>query len=308
MRVVFWGSPAFAVPALEALHASRHEVVGVVTQPDRARGRGGSVSPTPVGELAAALDVPVLKPEKPRGEAFLEALSALEADAFVVAAYGEILRPEVLDLPSCGAYNIHASLLPAYRGAAPVTQAILDGCSETGITIMRMDAGLDTGPVCLQAYAPIGPDDTAGSMTERLAELGAQTVVEALDRLESGELVETQQSESEATYASKVDADRAHIDWSAPATAIERSVRAFDPWPGAWTSWRGKRLKVFRVAVTAGTGVPGTLVAIDPDPVVATGDGTVTLISVQPPGRRRMSGAAWSRGQRPEVGEMLGDG
>lgn len=308
MRIVFWGSPAFAVPTLEALSASRHEVLGVVTQPDRARGRGGRVSPTPVGLVAAGLGVPVLKPDKPRGDAFLAELGGFEADVFVVAAYGEILGTEVLDLPPLGAYNVHASLLPAYRGAAPVTQAIFDGQTETGITIMRMDAGLDTGPICLQARTPIGPDDTAGSVTERLAALGAQTIVEALDRLERGELVETEQDESGATYAPKVSADRARIDWSAPAAVVERAVRAFDPWPGAWTTWRDERLKVFRVAVAPAEGAPGELVAVDPDPIVAVGDGAVALLSVQPPGGRRISGGAWSHGHRPRVGESLGDG
>lgn len=309
MRVVFWGSPEFAVPTLEALLASRHEVVGAVSQPARPRGRGRTVEPTPVARRAEAAGIPVLTPGKPRGEAFLEALGRFGADVLVVAAYGEILPVEVLEAPPHGALNVHASLLPAYRGAAPVTQALLDGRATTGVTIMRMEAGLDTGPVCLQTEEPIRPDDTAGSLAVRLAEAGARLAVEALDRLEAGTLEERPQEEALASYAGKVDPGKARLDWSLPGEVLERVVRAYDPWPGAWTTARGERLKVHRLAVVDGPAPPappGMLLEVDPDPVVRTGDGAVRMVGVQPAGGRRMSGADWARGRKIGSGERLG--
>ncbi len=309
MQVVFWGSPRFAVPTLKALIDSPHSVAAVVTQPDRRRGRGGSTSPTPVAQVAATADIPLLKPDKPRGESFVARLTDAEPDVFVVAAYGEILRPEVLALPARGAFNVHASLLPAYRGAAPVTRAILDGCDSTGITIMRMEAGLDTGPICLQAEEPIHADDSAGSVTERLATLGATLMIDALGRLESDTLTETPQDDTLASYAIKVAAEEAHLDWSAGVTSLERAVRAYDPWPGAWTTWRGERLKVFRLRPIAGaeSAPSGAVVGVDPEPVVVAGDGLVVLDVVQPAGRERMSGADWARGRMLAAGERLGE-
>lgn len=310
MRVVFWGSPAFAVVTLEAVMASAHQVTGVVTQPPRAAGRGRRAAPTPVARTAAAAGVPVLAPDKPRGEPFLTALRSLRADLFLVAAYGEILPATVLATAPHGALNIHASLLPAYRGAAPVTRAILDGRRTTGITIMRMDAGLDTGPICLQAEEPIHPDDTAGSLTARLAGLGAPLAVEALERLTAGTLPEAPQDDAAASHAPKVDASEARLDWTRPAAELERAARAFDPWPGAWTIWRGERLKVFRLALEAGPeglrADMGKLVAVQPGPLVQVGDGVVRLDVVQPPGGRRMAGSAWARGRSASVGERLG--
>lgn len=314
MRVAFWGSPPFAVATLEAVMASGHEVAGVVTQPARPGGRGrrsgASGVPTAVARAAENAGLPVLAPEKPRGEPFLTDLRALGADVFLVAAYGEILPAAVLAMPPHGALNVHASLLPAYRGAAPVTRAILDGRPRTGITIMRMDAGLDTGPICLQAGMPILPDDTAGSLTERLADLGARLAVEALDRLAAGTLAGTPQDPAAASYAPKVEAAEARLDWSRPASQLERAARAFDPWPGAWTTWRGERLKVFRLDLVAAPGslssVAGTLVAVEPEPLVRTADGVLRLEVVQPAGGRRMRGVAWARGRSPAEGERLG--
>ncbi|MGH7564126.1 MAG: methionyl-tRNA formyltransferase [Gemmatimonadota bacterium] len=310
MRVVFWGSPEFAVPILEGLVDSRHEVAGVVSQPDRPKGRGRAVEPTPVARRAGAAGLTVLTPAKPRGEAFLDELRRLGADIFVVAAYGEILPALVLEMPPHGALNVHASLLPAYRGAAPVTQALLDGLETTGITIMRMEAGLDTGPICLQAEEPIRPDDTAGLLAGRLAVSGARLAVEALDRLESGTLTETPQDNARASHAGKVDPRDARIDWELPSATLERAVRAYDPWPGAWTTWRGERLKVFRLALIrrpAGPSAePGTLLDVDAEPVLQTGDGAVRLVLVQPAGGLRMSGPEWARGREPRRGERLG--
>lgn len=309
MRLVFWGSPAFAVPVLEALLASRHEVVGVVTQPARPKGRGRGLAATPVAERAGASGLPVLTPDKPRGEDFLERLRTFDAQVYVVAAYGEILPPSVLATPPHGALNVHASLLPAYRGAAPVTRALLDGRERTGITIMRMEAGLDTGPICLQSEEPIRPDDTARTLAARLARRGARLAVEALDLLESGSLVEIPQDDRLASLAPKIDAGEARLDWSRPAVELERAVRAFDPWPGAWTTWRGERLKVFRVEGRPdGDGrSPGEVMETEPALVVRTGDGAVGLALVQPAGGRRMGGADWARGRGVRPGQRLGD-
>jgi methionyl-tRNA formyltransferase len=321
MRVVFWGSPEFAVAVLEALLASAHEVVGVVTRPPEPGGRGRRPRPTPVARLAESAGLPTMTPERPRGEAFRAELAALGADVFLVAAYGAILPPDILRLPPHGSLNVHASLLPEYRGAAPVTRAILDGRKESGVTIMRMEEGLDTGAICLQAAEPVLADDTAGTLTRRLADLGGRAAVEALDLLAAGTLAETPQDDGLASYARKVTADEAQIDWSRGAAAIERAARAFDPWPGAWTSFRGERLKVFRVGLADGalaapaggkaetdaeSGEPGEIVAADPAPVVRTGEGLVRLDVVQPPGGRRMSGADWARGRGVEPGEPLG--
>ncbi len=309
MRVVFWGSPDFAVPVLDALLASRHDVVGAASQPARPKGRGRGVAATPVAKRALAAGLPVLTPEKPRGDGFLERLAALGPDVFMVAAYGQILPPAVLDMPPHGALNVHASLLPAYRGAAPVTRALLDGREVTGVTIMRMEVGLDTGPICLQSEEPVRPDDTAGSLAGRLAGRGAPLAVEALDLLESGRLVETPQDDRAASLAPKVGPEEARLDWSRPTVFLERAARAFDPWPGAWTTWRGERLKVFRLESrpAADGGEPGELLETDPAPVVRTGDGAARLVLVQPPGGRRMSGADWARGREARPGQRLGE-
>jgi methionyl-tRNA formyltransferase len=309
VRVVFWGSPAFAVPILEVLLASPHEVVGVVSQPARPKGRGQGVAATPVAERAAVAGLPVLTPGKPRGDDFLERLVAFDGEVFLVAAYGEILPRAVLETPPRGALNVHASLLPAYRGAAPVTRAILDGRRVTGVTIMRMEAGLDTGPICLQSEEPIRPDDTAGSLAERLAGRGAGLAVEALDLLEAGRLIETPQDDRLATSAPKVEPAEARLEWSRTTSLLERAVRAFDPWPGAWTTWREERLKVFRLESRPhdAHGPPGEILATAPALVVRTGDGAVGLVLVQPPGGRRMSGADWVRGREVRPGQRLGE-
>jgi methionyl-tRNA formyltransferase len=314
VRVVFWGSPEFAVTILEHVLESRHDVVGVVTRPPQPGGRGRRVRPTPVAKLAESAGVPVLAPRRPREAAFAVELAGLGADAFLVAAYGAILPPDILSMPPHGSLNVHASLLPDYRGAAPVTRAILDGRGESGITIMRMEEGLDTGAICLQGATPIGPNDTAGSLTKRLASLGGRLAVEALDRLEAGALIETPQDASRATYAEKVSSAEAAIDWSRPAKEVERAARAFDPWPGAWTTFRGERLKVFRMSPwphgveeesRRAAAEPGEVVALDPAPVVEAGDGALRLDVVQPQGARRMSGAEWARGRAVRLGERL---
>ncbi|MDX1660811.1 MAG: methionyl-tRNA formyltransferase, partial [Gemmatimonadota bacterium] len=276
----------------------------------RPAGRGRKERPTPVARAADRAGVPVLSPARPEGPEFLAALAAFAPDVSVVAAYGQILPAEILELPSHGSVNVHASLLPAYRGAAPVTRAILDGLDETGVTIMRMDEGLDTGPVLLQEPEPVEPDDTAESLARRLARRGAALAVEALDRLEAGELEAEPQADEGATYAHKIDTREAEIDWSRSTAEIERAARAYDPWPGAWTTWRGERLKVYRTEVAGGDDGPdleaGTIVTLDPRPVVAAGTGAIALVEVQPAGGRRMDAAAWARGRDVEAGERLG--
>jgi methionyl-tRNA formyltransferase len=261
-----------------------------------------------VAELAAAHGLPVLSPRRPRGAAFERELVALGGEVFVVAAYGAILPPGILALPPRGSLNVHASLLPAYRGAAPVTRAILEGRDETGVTIMRMEPGLDTGPICLQVRTPIEASDSAGSLTGRLAELGGRAAVDALDRLEAGTLTETPQDGAQATWADKVTTAEAEIDWARPARAIERAARAYDPWPGAWTTFRGERLKVFRVSELTGppAGEPGEIRTLGPAPVVRAGDADLALELVHPPGARRMTGAEWARGRGVRAGERLG--
>jgi methionyl-tRNA formyltransferase len=317
VRVVFWGSPEFAVTILDAILESAHEVVAVVTQPPRPKGRGRGIESTAVEARARESGIRVLAPGKPRGQDFLDELRGLAPDVFVVAAYGEILPPEVLALPPSGAINVHASLLPDYRGAAPVTRAILDGRTETGITIMRMDEGLDTGPILLHASIPIATDETAGTLTVRLATLGAQLLVTALDQLARRSLLETEQDPAAASYAPKVTAAGAALDWTRATAELERAARAFDPQPGASTSWRGERLKIYRLepvpedVLSAGPPAsaaepPGTIVAIDPAPVVRCGDGLARLVEVQPPGGRRMTGEAWARGRDVRAGERLG--
>lgn len=320
MRVVFWGSPAFAVATLDALLVSAHDVVLVVTQPAKPAGRGRRVAPTPVETRAREAGIPVLAPRRLRGPALLEALREARADVFVVAAYGAILPPDVLAIPPHGAINVHASLLPAHRGASPVTRAIERGDAETGITIMRMEEGLDTGPVLLREATPILPDDTAGGMTERLADLGARLLVTALDGLASGTITESAQDEARATYAPKVTTDEARLDWTRSVAELERAARAFDPWPGAWTTWQGERLRVFRLspveeteaappagAEALGEAVaPGTIVALDPAPIVRGVDGLARLDLVQPAGGKRMRGDEWARGRGVAAGQRLG--
>lgn len=309
MRVVFWGSPEFAVAVLEAVLASAHEVAGVVTRPPEPGGRGRRPRPTAVARLAEAAGLRTLTPKRLRGEGLRAELAALGADVFLVAAYGAILPTDILSLPPHGSLNVHASLLPEYRGAAPVTRAILDGRSETGVTIMRMEEELDTGAICLQAAEPVLDGDTAETLTLRLALLGGRAAAEALDALEAGTLTETPQDDARASYAAKVTTEEARIDWSRPAAAIERAARAFDPWPGAWTTFRGERLKVFRVGLAdvAGEagGRPGEIVSAAAS-WVRTGHGIVRLDLVQPSGGRRMTGGDWARGRGVEPGETLG--
>jgi methionyl-tRNA formyltransferase len=317
LRILFAGTPEFALPALDALAASDHILVGVLTQPDRAAGRGLRTQASPVKERALALSLPVLQPVGLRDEGARAALASKAADVFVVAAYGLILPPDVLAMPRFGCVNVHASLLPRWRGASPIQHAILAGDEETGVSIMRMEAGLDTGPVYLQRTTPIGAREAAGSLHDRLALLGAQALLEALGGIAGGTLVPRPQDAARATYAKRIDKREAVLDWTQPAIALERRVRAFNPWPVCETQCGGESLRIWDATATAGSGagaaddagprnVPGAVLAAGASGVeVATGEGVLRLLRVQRPGRRPVSAADFANAQ-PLAGIVLG--
>jgi methionyl-tRNA formyltransferase len=306
-RIVFMGTPAFAVPSLQAL-LQQHTVAGVVTQPDRPAGRGRQVQEPAVKQAARAAGLPVIQPRRLREPEAMEQLRAWAPDVIVVAAFGQILRPEVLDLPLHGCLNVHASLLPRHRGAAPVAAAILAGDAQTGVTLMRMDAGLDTGPMLAQARLPITPDDTTQTLTDRLAPLGGRLLAEKLPLYLAGELPAQPQDEAAATYAPQLKKDDGHLDFARPALELERRVRAFQPWPGAFALWPEaeapgelRPLKILRTAVVDELldGVPpGVVAATARGPAVAAAEGALLLLEVQPPGKRPMPAADFARGAR----------
>ncbi len=294
------GTPDFAVPALDAV-AAAHEVVAVYCQPPRPAGRGKRERPAPVQARAEALGLTVRHPESLRGADAQADFSALDADVAVVAAYGLILPAPVLDAPRHGCLNIHASLLPRWRGAAPIQRAVMAGDAETGISIMRMEAGLDTGPVLLREATPIGPGDTAGDLHDRLAAMGARLMVQALERLEA--LAPEPQPEAGVTYAAKIDKAETRIDWTRPADAVDRHIRALSPVPGAWTAAGPVRLKLLRSRPVAGSGPPGTVLD---GLTVACGAGAVEITEGQREGRRPMAAAELLRGTAIAPGTRLG--
>ncbi len=308
MKLIFAGTPEFAAVALKALHAAGHAIALVLTQPDRPAGRGMRPRAGAVKELALRLNLPVYQPASLRSEAECRPLAEVGADLMVVAAYGLILPQAVLDLPRLGCVNIHASLLPRWRGAAPIQRAILAGDRETGITLMQMDAGLDTGPILARAALPIDPQDTAGSLHDRLAALGAREIVALLPRLAAGEVTPTPQEEGLAVYADKIRKEEAHIDWTRPAAAIHRQVRAFNPVPGAVTSLAGEALKVWQAHPCQGGGRPGEVLQASREGiVVACGEGALRLLELQRAGGRRLSAAAFLAGHALTPGQRLGD-
>jgi methionyl-tRNA formyltransferase len=301
LRVVFFGTPDFAVPTLEALLDSPHAVVGVVTQPDRPRGRGQRVSDSPAKRVALARGVPVLQPDRLKDESFLASLRAWSADAGVVAAYGKILPAAVLEEPPLGLINVHASLLPRHRGAAPVHRAVIAGDAETGVSIMRVVQALDAGGVFKTAIRPIGPDDTSADVEFDLARLGAALLLDVLGELASGTAVEVPQDDSAATYAHRLRKEEGLIDWRAPAAAIHNQVRGLQPWPMAWTALGGRRLIVIRtraVPEAADSGLaPGSMVHRAKDAFrVQTGTGLLDVLTVQPEGRRAMAARDFAAG------------
>lgn len=308
MRVLFWGTPDFAVPPLAALLGEGLDVIGVVTQPDKPQGRSrSSVVASPVKALALREEVPVLQPVKAHDPDFVEEIRKLEPDISVVVAYGQILSKKVIDVPKQGTLNIHASLLPALRGAAPIQGAILGGLAETGISIMQMVPALDAGPVLHQVRTPIGPDETYGELAMRLSELAALAIVEALALLSAGAATPKEQDPALVTLAPKITRDAARIDWGEDALQVSRGIRAYDPRPAAFTTANGAEVKLFRPSLSEGlSGNPGQVLEAGNELVVACGDGAVRVSEVQPAGRRRMAAGDWTRGRAVAVGDVLG--
>jgi methionyl-tRNA formyltransferase len=294
LRIVFAGTPEFAVPPLETLYAAGHDLIAVHTQPDRPAGRGQALAASPVKRRALEIGLTVEQPATFKTLDAVERLRAFDADLMVVVAYGLILPQAVLDVPRLGCWNIHASLLPRWRGAAPIQRAILAGDAVTGITIMRMEAGLDTGPMLLVRETPIGPREVGGELHDRLSQLGAEAIVAAIGEWQAGRIKPVSQPAEGATYAAKLSKAEARIDWTQPAVAIDRQVRAFNPWPVAETTWDGKQLRVWQCEperLAAGA-PPGTVLESSGGRiVVATGEGALRLLTLQLAGRRAMSAA-----------------
>ncbi|HVH09610.1 MAG TPA: methionyl-tRNA formyltransferase [Gemmatimonadales bacterium] len=306
MRVVFFGTPAFAVPSLEALLGEGFDVVVAVTQPDKPQGRSRStVVASPVKRVAEAEGVPVLQPERPSDPSFVARLRELAPDVGVVVAYGHILTPELLGVPRRGMVNVHPSLLPALRGAAPVEWAILNGLDETGVTIMQMEAGLGSGPILLQIAHAIDPDVTGGELSDHLSEMGAQALVEALALLGTDGLTPQPQESARATYAPKLTRDVARIRWTEPAERVAQVIRALDPRPGAWTELEGREVKLFGARVVDDRAAPGEVRVREGRLRVASGLGAVEVAEVQPAGKPRISAADWVRGRGVRDGQRF---
>ena len=313
MRVLFWGTPEFAAAPLRALIGEGFEVIGVVTQPDKPAGRSRTVTAPPVKEIALEEKIPCFQPLSPKDEEFVATITAIEPDISIVVAYGHILPRRVIDIPKHGTLNIHASLLPLLRGAAPIQGAIRQGMRQTGVTIMRMVPALDAGPIILTAAVPILEDETYGELQNRLAELGALTLIEALALIELGKASETDQDDALATFAPKVTRDDARIDWSMTVDEVSRSIRAYDPKPGAFTTLRGSDVKVFG-ARPAGAqslrgampGEPGQVIAVSEGIIVSCADGAICIRDVQPAGKKRMRASEWLRGRGVSIGDRLG--
>lgn len=309
MQIVFFGTPEFAVPSLRALLGEGFPVTAVVTQPDKPRGRSRSTMiPPPVKVVAEEEGIPVLQPDNPNTAEFHETFAELRPDLGIVVAYGHILRPDLLKVPRLGMYNVHASLLPELRGAAPIQHAILRGVEQTGISIMQMEAGMDSGPVLLQIAVRVTPDETLGELHNRLAEAGALGLVEALTVLQLGKAEALPQDHTKATFAPKITRETARIVWSDSAKTIGRLVQAMDPVPGAWSTLNGAEVKLFGPvdAQWPPAGVPpGSILQIDPALVIATGEGAVQILEVQPAGKKRMAAGDWARGRGAAVGQSF---
>ena len=313
MRVLFWGTPEFATAPLRALIGEGFDVIGVVTQPDKPTGRARKLTPPPVKEIALEEKIPIFQPANPRDKQFFEQISELKPDISIVVAYGHILPRRIIDLPRLGTLNIHASLLPLLRGASPIQAAIRNGLPQSGVTIMRMVEALDAGPIILTATAPILDDETYGELQNRLSELGALTLIEALALMSMNAAPETPQDDSLATYAPKVVRADAIVDWSRGVDDVCRTIRAYDPKPAAFSSLQGVDVKLFgarKVNMTthpAAPGVaPGEVIAVREGVIVWCGDAAVCVRDVQPSGRSRMRSAEWARGRGVAVGDQFG--
>ena len=311
LRIVFMGTPAFAVPALRALVERGHVVVGVYTQPNRRAGRGRKLRASPIKIFSEECGLPVFQPRSLRqdSESARSDLAELAADAVIVAAYGLFLPEKVLQLPRLGCLNIHPSLLPRHRGPSPVATAILNGDEATGVTIMLLDEGIDTGPILAQQETRIAADETAEGLTNRLFELGSNLLIDSLDRWEQGQIVPKPQSDDDASFTRRLEREDGRIDWNQSADSLARRVRAFTPWPGAFTTWRGRTLKVLRARPADGAldGSPGSVVRLDDSTIaVLTGNGALEVHSLQMEGRRAMSATDFVRGYEDFIGSSLG--
>lgn len=309
MRIIFMGTPDFSVPTLEALVASEHEVAAVVTQPDKPKGRGKEIHMSPVKECALKHNIPVYQPVRARDEAFVEEMRTLKPDAMVVIAFGQILPKSLLDLPKYGCVNIHASLLPKYRGAAPIQWAVINGDEETGITTMMMDVEMDTGDMLEKTVIKLNPDETGGSLFDRLSLLGGDLILSTLSKLEKGEITPQPQDHAQATYVKKISKSMGDIDWTMDAVSIERLVRGLNPWPSAFTRWNGKMLKIWEAKVLPDleTKAPcGSVIsASDEGLKIQTGNGVLCVTSLQLEGKKRMDTAAFLRGYQVESGFIM---
>ena len=312
MKLVYMGTPDFAVPPLTALVEAGHEVAAVVTQPDKPKGRGKAVLMTPVKEKALSYGIPVYQPARiKKDEEFLKTLREINPDAIVVAAFGQTLPKEILELAKYGCVNIHASLLPKYRGAAPIQWAVIDGEKESGITTMMMDVGLDTGDMLDRTVIPLAEDETGGSLFEKLSRAGGPLILKTLEALENGTAVRTKQPEEGATYAGMLDKSLGNIDWTQSAAKIERLIRGLNPWPSAYTGYKGKTMKLWAADVLEGTfeGVPGEIIKVEKERfLVRTGDGALAVKELQLEGKKRMDAASFLRGFSLEEGEILCQG
>ena len=307
MRIIFMGTPEFACPTLRTLIDRGERVVAVVTQPDRPKGRGQQTLPPPVKVLAEGHGIPVLQPVKVRLPESIEEIRALEPDLIVVIAFGQILPKALLDIPKKGCINVHASLLPRYRGAAPLNWCIINGETETGVTTMMMDVGLDTGDMLLKRATPIDPDEDTQSLHDRMSQLGAELLGETLERLAAGDLVPEKQDDSLTCYAPMMKKENGLIDWSRDPQSIKNQVRGMTPWPGAYSTLDEKLLKVYRVQTGSGSGAPGEIVSVGRDGVeVACGAGSLLIRELQLEGKKRLSAADFLAGYKLQPGALLG--
>ena len=309
MKIVFMGTPDFSVGALDALVEAGHEIIAVVTQPDKPKGRSGQMQFPPVKECALRHGLTVLQPVKIKTPELVDKLRELKADVFVVAAFGQILSKEILDMPKYGCVNIHASLLPKYRGAAPINWAIINGEKETGVTIMQMNEGVDTGDMLSHVVVPIAPKETAESLFDKLAKAGAELIVETLPKLEAGEIIPVPQDESQSSHVKMMNKSLGKIDWNQDAVVIERLVRGLNSWPSAYTYYQGKSVKLWDcdVVEAAAKAVPGTIIAVAKDSFdVATGNGALRVLELQLEGKKRMDTKSFLLGNQWKTGMQLG--
>ena len=305
LRICFMGTAAFALPTMKAV-AAAEEVIAVITQPDRPKGRGREVAQTPVKQLALQLGLPLMQPERVKDSLFLAQLAELKPDLIVVAAFGQILPPPLLAIPPLGCINCHPSLLPKYRGAAPFQWAIIKGETRTGVSIYLMDPGMDTGPILLQREVEIGSAETAEELGERLAEIGGELITEVINGLKAGTLKPRPQEEKEASYAPLFKKEDGLIPWQEPASQIRNRIRGMVPWPVAYTLWQGRMLKVYKARIGQGSGLPGEIISLDGGIEVACGQGSLVIEELQIEGGKRIRCAEFCRGHRLTVGERLG--